>query len=113
MGPDKNKDDTAYLRLMLDAFAKIRAFTEGMSYEDFSVDSKSQSAVIMQLEVVGELAKKVPDSIKISIDIPWKQMAGLRDVVAHDYFSIDLPTIWYTLKNNVPAAALRIKEYLE
>lgn len=59
-----NKDETAYLRLMLDSFGKIREFTAGMDEGGFLTDRKTQSAVIMQLEVVGELAKKVSESIQ-------------------------------------------------
>ena len=86
MAQDKNKHDKAYLQLMLDSFAKIKRFIDGMSFEDFSADEKTQSAVIMQLQVIGELAKKVPENFKESIDVPWKNMAGLRDLVSHDYF---------------------------
>ncbi len=98
---------------MLDAFSKIRDFTRDMSYESFVSDSKTQSAVIMQLQVVGEVAKKVPDSIKTPIDIPWKNIVGLRDLVAHEYFKLDLVTIWRTAQESVPMAEGKIKKYLE
>ena len=112
MAQDNNKDDTAYLRLMLDSFAKINRFTKGMTFEDFSADEKTQSAVIMQLQVVGELAKKVPENFKESIDVPWKNMAGLRDLVSHDYFGLDINVIWHTVKESVPETEKNIKECL-
>ena len=65
----QNKDQTAYLRLMLDAFGKIHSFIGDMSYDNFFVDSKTQSAVIMQLQVVGELVKKVDENIKEKISV--------------------------------------------
>lgn len=98
---------------MRDAFNKIADYIKEMSYENFKADSKTQSAVIMQLEVVGELAKKVPEEIKKFIDIPWKEMAGLRDMVAHEYFNLDLPAIWETATNNVSEAMEKVKKYLE
>ena len=112
MVQDNNKDDTAYLRLMLDSFAKINRFIKGMTFENFSADEKTQSAVIMQLQVIGELAKKVPENFKESIDVPWKNMAGLRDLVSHDYFGLDIDVIWHTVKESVPETETSIRKYL-
>lgn len=111
MGP-ANKDETAHLRLLLDSIEKIKEYTRGMKRADFKVDGKTQSAVIMQLQVIGELAKKIPESIRVSIAIPWKQMAGLRDLVSHDYFSLDLEVIWNTVETNIPDAEAKIRAYL-
>ena len=108
-----HKDGTAYLRLMLDSFAKIRKYTAGMSYEDFINDGKTQSAVILQLEVIGELAKTVPDDIRASIDIPWKDIAGLRDLIAHQYFRLDLATVWHTAQDSVLDVEQKVSEYLK
>lgn len=106
-----NKDDRAYLLLMLDAIAKIKSFTVGMSFADFFKDAKTQSAVIMQLQVIGELAKKVPEDMKASVNIPWKNMAGFRDMIAHDYFSLDLEAVWSTVNESVPKAEVELRNY--
>lgn len=84
-----------------------------MSYKNFSSDSKTQSAVIMQLQVIGELAKKVPDETKQLINIPWKQIAGMRDMVSHDYFNLDVKTVWDTATTSVPDAEQKIKKFLD
>lgn len=68
---------------------------------------------LMQLQVVGELAKKVPEDIRVKIELPWKQMAGLRDIVSHDYFSLDLPAVWQTARISAPDASEKIKIYLK
>ena len=107
-----HKDALAYLRLMLDAFGKISEFIGEMSFDDFASDSKTQSAVIMQLQVVGELSKKVPKSIRADIALPWKQMVGLRDIVSHDYFSLDPKVVWQTAKQSAPDAEAKIRNYL-
>jgi uncharacterized protein with HEPN domain len=107
------KDDTAYLRLMLDSFAKISSYIAAMSYTDFEHDSKTQSAVIMQLQVVGELAKRISDQARRAINAPWKDMAGLRDLVSHNYFSLDLQTIWLTAKERAPIVEQKVREYAE
>ncbi len=108
-----NKDDTAYLKLILDACEKIQSFTKGMSYKDFLADNKTQSAVIMQIQVIGELAKRVPDNMRDSISLPWKQMAGMRDFIAHDYFNLDLESAWQTVEVSIPEAENKIKNYLK
>lgn len=107
------KDNSAYLLLMRDAFGKIQDFTVGMSFDQFSTDSKTQSAVIMQLQVIGELAKRMPEEIKDAIAIPWKEMAGLRDIVAHDYFKLDLVSVWETVEKHIPEVKTRVSEFIE
>ena len=107
-----NKDPLAYLRLMLDSFRKVIDFTHRILYEDFLKDEMTQSVVIMQMEVIGQLVKKVDPEIKKEIDIPWKEMSGMRDIVAHEYFALDLPIVWDTAIKDVPTAQKKIKEYL-
>lgn len=106
------RDDAILLDLMLDAFGKIRGFVSGMMYQDFLADSKTQSAVIMQLQVIGELAKRVSDATRAQIDIPWKQMAGLRDLVAHNYFSLDIEVVWQTISQSAKSAEERIQAHV-
>ncbi|MDE2188626.1 MAG: DUF86 domain-containing protein [Patescibacteria group bacterium] len=112
MAQDNNKDDKAYLLLMLDAIAKIKGFTADMSFEDFSKDGKTQSAVIMQLQVIGELAKKVPEEIKTAINIPWKNMAGFRDMISHNYFGLDIMSVWHTVEDSVPKTEIELQKYI-
>ncbi|HEY4523000.1 MAG TPA: DUF86 domain-containing protein [Candidatus Paceibacterota bacterium] len=107
------KDDSAYLRLMLDAFDKLCAFTAGMDEAAFLLDQKTQSAVIMQLEVVGQLAKKVSDETRTKVEVPWRKMAGMRDWAAHDYFSLELPLVWETAMMEAPKAEKIIRDYVE
>ena len=107
------KDDSAYLRLMLDAFDKLREFTAGMDEAAFFVDKKTQSAVIMQLEVIGQLAKKVSDETRMKIEVPWKKMAGMRDWAAHDYFSLELPLVWETATTEAPEVGKIVRGYVE
>ncbi len=78
-----------------------------------SLDNKTKSAVLMQLQVIGEMSKKIPEETKENIPVPWKKISGLRDMVSHDYFSLDMPAIWKTITENVPQAETEIKGYLE
>lgn len=72
------------LDLMLQATQKVASFLSGYDFEKFTVDGKTQSAIIMQLIVMGELAKKLPDELKVKINLPWKLMAGFRDFAVHE-----------------------------
>jgi uncharacterized protein with HEPN domain len=91
----KAQELTDYLTDILTAIADIEEFTHGMSYEVFSTDKKTVNAVIRSLEVLGEAAKHIPLSFrKKHPDIPWSKMAGMRDVLIHDYMGVDLMTVW-------------------
>lgn len=110
------KDRLVHLKLMLDATRSIKDFISiagsVMTFSDFENDRKTQSSVIMQLQVIGELVKKIPEDIKSDINLPWKKMAGMRDMVAHDYFSLDLEAVWNTVTKDVPELAKEIDRYL-
>lgn len=75
-----------------------------MSYEAFKDDELVQDATIRNLEILGEAAKKIPDEIKIAYsDVEWKKVAGLRDILIHDYFGIDTVIIWDVIQNKLPS----------
>lgn len=104
------KDEKVYIEQMLDSVSKIEAFTFGMNKEDFMKDPKTQSAVIMQLTVIGELVKKLSVKVKESSDIPWKEIAGFRDRAIHHYFGMDLNIIWDTVVMDVPVLKMALKK---
>lgn len=107
------KDNKIYLELILEAINKVEIFVSGLSFENFVVDSKTQSAVLMQFHVIGELVKKIPEDIKNSIEIPWKEIAGFRDIISHDYFNVDSSFVWETILKDLPELKLKIRNYLE
>ncbi len=74
-----------------------------MSYEDFLEDTKTQDAVVRNLEIIGEATKSLPLKFKESYqEIPWKSMAGMRDKLIHDYFGINTDIVWGVAKKNIP-----------
>ena len=78
-------------------------FTSGMDYESFAADKKTVNAVIRSLEVLGEATKQIPALFrKKHPEIPWSKMAGMRDVLIHDYMGVDLRTVWNVVRERLP-----------
>jgi len=103
------KKDSVYIEQILEASGKIKKFTEGYSREAFFKDQKTQSAVIMQLALIGELAKKISETAKSTIDLPWKDIAGFRDRAIHDYYQVDLNVVWDTITMDLPELESHLK----
>ena len=92
-----------YLQDIKEALGKLEEFTQGMDFEDFSRDDKTNFAVIRALEIIGEAARKIPKSFRSQYpDVPWQNMAGMRDKLIHDYFGVDLLVVWKTLQVDLP-----------
>ena len=86
----------------MEKIADIGAFIEGMGYEDLETDKKTQYAVIRCLEVIGEAAKKIPiKSREKHPGIPWQEISAMRDKLIHEYFGVDLNTVWDTIQEDL------------
>lgn len=97
------RDVRLYLDDMLDAINKIVAFTAGMDLEQFRNDEKTIEACIRKLEIIGEAAKSIPQGLRSRhAGIPRKEMAGMRDKLAHEYFGIRLDVVWSTITTRLP-----------
>lgn len=107
------KDSKAHIDLAISACKKVSEYLVGVSEDDFAEQSKTQSAVIMQLQVIGELAKKIDDETKARIDAPWKMIIGLRNIISHTYFMLELDSIWKIAREDVPALEKELHEYLQ
>ncbi len=107
------KSDRVYCEQILDSVEKIRRFVDDIDKDAFLKDQKTQSAVIMQLALIGELAKRVSDETKSSVNIPWKEIAGFRDRAIHDYYQIDLQIAWDTISLDLAPLAVALKKYIE
>ena len=88
------KSDDVYRQQIVDAVAKIERFVAGLDRDAFIASEVVQSAVIMQLAVIGELSKRLSNEFKERVSLPWKQIAGFRDRTAHDYHQRDLEYVW-------------------
>jgi len=106
------KNDRVYLEQILESMEKIRQFVNGMDKDQFLKDQKTQSAVIMQLALIGELAKRVSDETRSKVDVPWKEIAGFRDRAVHDYYQIDLEVAWNTVILDLEPLREKLRKHL-
>ena len=92
-----------YIQDMIEAINDIESFVAGLSFEQFMNDKKTVNAVIRSFEVMGEAAKNLPEAIVSQTKaVPWKKIAGMRDKLIHEYFGVDLETVWQTIKEDLP-----------
>jgi uncharacterized protein with HEPN domain len=102
------------LRDILEAIRRIGDYSRGMVYDQFVDDTRTQDAVIRNLEIIGEAAKKIPDDVKAQLEqIPWRRIAGTRDRLIHDYFGVNLEIVWIIIQDELPALSPLLKEYLD
>lgn len=102
-----------YLQDILDAVAAIEQFTAGIEFEAFSQNLEKVFAVSRAMEIIGEAVKRVPDSVRNQYpDIPWRDIAGMRDKLIHDYFNTDVQIIWQAVQEDVPQLKMMISEVL-
>jgi len=95
--------DKDYIKDVLDAIKKIEEFIDGMDYNEFLEDVKTQYAVVRALEIIGEAVKNISDKLKKKYpEIPWKAIAGMGDKLIHAYFGVDWEVVWLTVKKDIP-----------
>lgn len=102
-----------FLADILECLEQAQAFIEGMTFDEFSVDKKTRFAVLQALEIVGEATKRLPSALKDRYPhLPWRDMAGMRDKLIHDYFGVDLQVVWETATEDAPALEAEIRSIL-
>lgn len=97
------KDDSIYLRHIIDAFMQIEDYMDGVSHDEFFSDKLRQDGVIRQLEIMGEAARNVSEDLRNEYpQIPWRQMIGLRNRMIHAYFNVNLQIVWEIVQGDIP-----------
>lgn len=103
-----------YLRDILENAEKAIGFAAGMTGDEFIQDEKTVFAVIRAIEVIGEATKKIPSKIREKYPlVPWREMAGTRDKLIHDYFGVNSAVIWKTVTEDIPLMLPLLRQVLE
>jgi len=97
------KDDSLYICHIRDAITQIKEYVAGMDENAFAESRLVQDAVIRQFEIIGDATKHISGDFRSRhAGIPWKDMAGMRDKLIHDYFGVDIGAIWKTVEEDLP-----------
>jgi len=103
-----------YLRDMFENAELALSFVQGMRFEEFIEDEKSQYAVMRALKVISEAARQVPDSVRNSTpEIPWREITGMRNKLMHEYFGASMKVVWRTVQEDLPAIIPYLKKMLK
>nr|MDO8098775.1 DUF86 domain-containing protein [Candidatus Njordarchaeota archaeon] len=100
----KKKDLSVYVEDMLDSILKIEQYIGKVTEQDFYNNTQVQDAVLRRLEIIGESVKNIPETFRKKYpEIPWKKIAGLRDVLIHAYSGVNLKRVWKVIKADIPS----------
>ena len=108
-----SKDPIEYLRHISDECSFLISVTKGISKDNFLDDETLKRATVRSLEIIGEATKKIPADFKVKWNsIQWKNMAGMRDRLIHDYIGVNYSIVWDVLKNKIPELSVQIEKIL-
>jgi len=109
----KRKPDV-YLQDIFESISHIQRFLEGVSEDEFYKNVEKQDAVLRRLEIIGEAVKHMPDKIREDHpDVPWRQIAGMRDIIIHEYFGITLEMVWVVATEDILDLKTKVEEIIE
>lgn len=109
----RGRDYTIFLEDIIESAELIKKYAKGYTKKRFSSDEKNKDAVIRRFEVIGEAVKHLPNSFrKKHKEVDWKKISGMRDVLIHEYFGVNIDKVWKTIKKDIPDLENKISKIL-
>jgi len=103
MAKKKHRDELVFLEDILECIDKIAEYVKDISENDFEKNIEKQDAVIRRIEIIGEAVKRISTETRNQyLSIPWREMAGMRDIVIHEYFGITIGLVWRVATSDIP-----------
>lgn len=103
-----------YIADIVESIQRIEEYIKAVSEKDFSQDIKIQDAIFRRLEIIGEAGKHIPISLRRKYsEIPWRKITGLRDILVHEYFGVNIRKVWKVIKEDLPDLKKKISKILE
>ncbi|HEX9504217.1 MAG TPA: DUF86 domain-containing protein [Patescibacteria group bacterium] len=104
-----NADNTIWLADIVDSINLIESYTANLNKEDFFHSEEKQDAVVRRLGIIGEAVKNLPEDFKAQHkDVPWSKAAGMRNIIIHEYFDVDVDITWKVLKEHLPELKMQL-----
>jgi len=108
------RDFKLFIRDLLEAIENIEDFIGKMDFNQFNSDEKTRSAVVWKIGIIGEAAKNIPKNIKDRHkELPWREMARMRDKISHFYFGVDYKIVWEVVSKRLPEIKPTVQKILE
>ena len=110
------RDINVYINDILESIERILEYTDNISLKDFTQNQLIQDAVCRRIEIIGESVKNIPAEVRVKFDfVPWKKIAGMRDIITHAYFNVSAKRIWNVINKDLSSLKqdiLKIKQEL-